>query len=97
MEGWQSVEVAARGVPYPTLIESKVAENGGTARDKAARIKNAAEAAKARGLLPCAVIDGKGWSERPTALLDVVIATDGRTYSLTTPEHLLDMPEIVEQ
>ena len=82
----------------PTLIiESKVAEDGGTARDKAARIKNAAEAAKDRGLLPCAVVDGKGWSERPQALLEVVIATDGRTYSLTTLAHLLDIPEIAEQ
>ncbi len=79
------------------IIESKVAEDGGTARDKAARIKNAAEAAKDRGLLPCAVVDGKGWSERPKALLDVVIATDGRTYSLTTLAHLLDIPEIAEQ
>ena len=112
VEGWQSVEVAARGVPYSTLLHqryvggvwrqvqdaySEVAEDGGTARDKAARIKNAALAAKARGLLPCAVIDGEGRSERPTALLDVVITTDGRTYSLTTPEHLVDMPEMVEQ
>ena len=79
------------------IIESKVAEDGGTARDKAARIKNAAEAAKARGLLACAVVDGKGWSERPKALLDVVIATDGRTYSLTTLAHLLDIPEVAEQ
>ena len=79
------------------LIESKVAEDGGTARDKAARIKNAAEAAKARGLLPCAVIDGKGWSERPQALFDIVTATDGRTYSLSTLEHLLEIPEIAEQ
>lgn len=79
------------------IIESKVAEDGGTARDKAARIKNAAEAAKARGLLPCAVIDGKGWSERPKALLDIVIATDGRTYSLATLAHLLDIPEIADQ
>lgn len=79
------------------IIESKVAEDGGTARDKAARIKNASEAARARGLLPCAVIDGKGWSERPKALLDIVIATDGRTYSLTTLPQLLDLPEIAEQ
>ena len=79
------------------IIESKVAEDGGTARDKAARIRDAAEAAKDRGLLPCAVVDGKGWSERPKALLDVVIATDGRTYSLTTLAHLLDIPEIAEQ
>ena len=79
------------------IIESKVAEDGGTARDKAARVKNAAEAAKDRGLLPCAVVDGKGWSERPKALLDVVIATDGRTYSLITLAHRLDIPEIAEQ
>ena len=81
------------------IIESKVAEDGGTARDKAARIKNASEAARDRGLLTCAVIDGKGWSdsERPKALLDIVIATDGRTYSLTTLARLLDIPEITEQ
>ena len=78
------------------IIESKIAEDGGTARDKASRIKNAADAAKDRGLLPCAVVDGKGWSERPNALVDVVIATDGRTYSLSTLPHLLDIPEIID-
>ncbi len=77
------------------IIESKVAEDGGTARDKAARIKNAADAARDRGLLPCAVVDGKGWSERPNALVDVVIATEGRTYSLDTLPHLLEIPEII--
>lgn len=41
--------------------------------------------------------DGKGWSERPKALLDIVIATDGRTYSLSTLAHLLQIPEIAEQ
>ena len=77
------------------IIESKVAEDGGTARDKAARIKNASESARERGLLLCAVVDGKGWSERPSALVDVVMATEGRTYSLLTLAHLLDIPEIV--
>jgi len=77
----------------PTVTsESKVAEDGGTARDKASRIKNACEAARSRGLLPCAVIDGKGWSERPRALVDIVMATDGRTYSLTTLNYLLKTP-----
>lgn len=81
----------------PTVvIESKIAEDGGTARDKAARIINTADAAKRLGLLPCAVVDGRGWSERPTALVDVVIATDGRTYSLSTLRHLLDIPEIID-
>lgn len=78
------------------IIESKIAEDGGTARDKAARIINTAYAAKRLGLLPCAVVDGRGWSERPTALVDVVMATDGRTYSLSTLRHLLDIPEIID-
>lgn len=79
----------------PTVvIESKVGEDGGTVRDKAARIKNMADMARARGLLACAVVDGRGWSERIHALADVVIATEGRTYSLATLEHLLEIPEI---
>ena len=76
------------------IIESKVAEDGGTARDKASRIANLAQAAARRGLLACAVIDGRGWSERPSALADVVISTEGRTYSLATLQHLLDIPDI---
>ena len=76
------------------IIESKVAEDGGTARDKASRIINMARAAEERSLLACAVIDGRGWSERPNALADIVIATQGRTYSLTTLAHLLEIPDI---
>lgn len=76
------------------IIESKVAEDGGTARDKAARIKDLARAGNTRGLVVCALVDGKGWTERPTALLDVVLATDGRTYSLSTMSLLLSVPEV---
>lgn len=79
----------------PTVaIESKVGEDGGTVRDKAARITRMVDAAKARGLLACAVVDGRGWSERPNALADVLITTEGRTYSLGTLWQLLEIPEI---
>ena len=79
----------------PTVaVESKVGEDGGTVRDKAARIRSMADAVKARGLLACVVVDGRGWSERPNALADVVIATEGRTYSLATLQQLLEIPEI---
>lgn len=80
----------------PTVIieakigEAKIGEDGGTVRDKASRIKNLADFAHGRGLLACAVVDGKGWSERPTALADVIIATGGRTYTLST------LPQILE-
>ena len=76
------------------IIESKVGEDGGTVRDKAARIQRLAGIAAQRGLILCAAVDGKGWSERPTALADVVIATNGRTFSLATLPHLLEVPEI---
>lgn len=79
----------------PTVvIETKIGEDGGTVRDKAARITNLASAAQARGLVACAVIDGKGWRERANALADVVIATGGRTYSLSTLDQLLGVPEV---
>lgn len=78
------------------IIESKIGEDGGTVRDKASRIKNLANAAKERGLVACAVVDGKGWRERPSALVDVVLATEGRTYSLSTLGHILAVPEIAE-
>ena len=79
----------------PTLVvESKVGEDGGTVRDKAARIKTMTTAANARGLKACAVVDGKGWSERSAALLEVIIATQGRTYTLSTLSQLLELPEI---
>ncbi len=79
----------------PTLvIESKVAEDGGTVRDKAARIKSLAEAARGQGLAVCAVIDGKGWSQRPGSLADVIVATEGRTYTLQTLDYLENVPEV---
>lgn len=63
-------------------------------RDKTARIKSVAEAARQRSLVVCAVIDGKEWSERPGALLDVVLATGGRTFTLATLKNLPLVPEI---
>ena len=79
----------------PTLVvESKVGEDGGTVRDKAARIKSMTSAANARGLKACAVVDGKGWTERTAALVEVIVCTQGRTYTLSTIDHILQLPEI---
>ncbi|MXW94822.1 MAG: hypothetical protein F4110_04720 [Acidimicrobiaceae bacterium] len=79
----------------PTVVvESKVGEDGGTVRDKADRIKSMTRAADARGLRACAVVDGKGWTERTSALLEVIVATQGRTYTLSTLSQLLHLAEI---
>lgn len=76
------------------VIESKVAEDGGTARDKAARISGLAKAARERGFAVCAVVDGKGWLQRMSALVEVVVATEGRTYTLQTLDAMLNVPEL---
>ena len=79
----------------PTLVvESKVGEDGGTVRDKAARIKSMTSAADDKGLKACALVDGKGWTERTAALLEVIVTTQGRTYTLSTLRQILELPEI---
>ena len=75
------------------MVESKVGEVGGTVRDKAARIETITLVANARGLKACAVADGKGWTESTAAPRDVIIATRGRIYTLTTLNHILQLPE----
>lgn len=75
-------------------IEAKGANDGGTARDKAARIANVAVAAEAAGLTPMAVIDGIGWVRRD-ALVQTLHATHGLTFSLSNLEALVTVPEIV--
>jgi hypothetical protein len=79
----------------PTVVvESKIGEDGGTVRDKAARVKDLAVAGTRRNLVVCAVVDGKGWTERLNSLADVVIATGGRTYTLQTLDSLIGVPEV---
>lgn len=75
-------------------IEAKGANDGGTARDKAARIANVAAAAEAAGITPMAVIDGTGWVRRD-ALVQTLQATRGLIFSLSNLEALVSVPEIV--
>ena len=39
-------------------------------------------------------MDGKGWTERTAALLEVIVVTQGRTYTLSTLSQILQLPEI---
>ncbi len=74
-------------------LEAKGADDGGTARDKAARIAAVATAAEARGWTPLAVIDGKGWKRRD-ALVQTLEATHGLTFSLANLELILEVPAV---
>ena len=76
------------------LIECKQANDGGTARDKAARYRSLRqEATRLGGVALFAVLDGLGWKRVNDALGPVVRDTDGRVFTLETlPEMLTVEP-----
>jgi hypothetical protein len=72
------------------MLECKLANDGGTARDKAARFRSLrAEAARLGGIPVFAVLGGLGWTRTADALGPVVRDTDGRTFTLPTLEEML--------
>lgn len=76
------------------LIECKQANDGGTARDKAARFARLAqESARLGGVPLIAVLDGLGWQRTNDALGPVVRDTAGRVFTIETlPEMLAVQP-----
>jgi hypothetical protein len=74
------------------LLECKVANDGGTARDKAARFANLRTESNRLGGIPLfAVLAGLGWRRTSDALGPVVRDTDGRVFTLPT---LADMLQV---
>lgn len=71
------------------ILECKAANDGGTARDKAARFHALrAEAARLGGIPLFGVLAGLGWTRTADALSPVVRDTDGRVFTIPT---LLEM------
>lgn len=67
------------------LLECKGANDGGTARDKAARFQALrGEAARLGGIPLFAVLAGLGWKRTADALGPVVRHTDGRVFTIPT-------------
>ena len=74
------------------LLECKVANDGGTARDKAARYATLrAEANRLGGIPLFAVLAGLGWRRTADALGPVVRDTDGRVFTLPTLSDMLQV------
>lgn len=74
------------------ILECKVANDGGTARDKAARFRSLrAEAQRLGGVPLIAVLGGIGWRRTADALGPVVRDTDGRTFTVGTLRSLLEL------
>lgn len=74
------------------LLECKVANDGGTARDKAARYAALrAEANRLGGIPLFAILAGLGWARTADALGPVVRDTDGRVFTLPTVGEMLQV------
>lgn len=72
------------------MIECKMTNDGGTARDKASRYAALRrEAVRLGGVALFAVIDGLGWERVNDALGPVVRDCDGRVFTLTTLAQML--------
>jgi hypothetical protein len=80
------------GTALRAFLECKLINDGGTARDKAARFKNyAAEGRRLGGIPVLAVLDGGGWRRTGDALGPVIEACEGRVFSLSNVHEMLDV------
>ncbi|MBI3670106.1 MAG: hypothetical protein HY237_10045 [Acidobacteria bacterium] len=75
-------------------IEAKIAEDGGTARDKAARVERFCMEARKKKVFPIVVIDGKGFYRINDVTAPILKNTRGETYTLRTLGRILDISQV---
>jgi hypothetical protein len=74
------------------MLECKVTNNGGTARDKSLRFRTLRDESIRLGGVPLiAVLGGLGWARVNDALGPVVRDTEGRVFTLSTLQSMLEV------
>jgi len=74
------------------MLECKLVNDGGTARDKALRFeRHRAESVRLGGIPLLAVLGGMGWARVNDTLGPVVRDTEGRVFTLATLPQMLDV------
>jgi len=82
------------------VIEAKIANDGGTMRDKAARVSNLARRARRQGsdsdwaFQVVACVDGRGFSERYRESKELIRNTQGKVFTFETLNDLIDYTDI---
>ena len=76
------------------VIEAKLSEDGGTARDKASRIERILHDIGDRPVALVAVVDGKGFRRINDVLAPILSHTRGRTFFLSNLDQLVEVLEI---
>lgn len=85
------------------VIEAKITEDDGTARDKVTRVQHLASLAmqgRSLGDLPrfqvVACIGGRGFKQRREDMKKLILATSGKVFTLQTVSRLVDCTRIAE-
>lgn len=82
------------------VIEAKITEDDGTARDKVTRIQHLAEISDQRrsngqpGFQVIACIDGRGFGVRREDMRKLLAATQGRVFTLKTLDYVVDSTDL---
>jgi hypothetical protein len=77
------------------VIEAKLAEDGGTARDKASQIERLSKTTGRDNLTLIAVVDGKGFFRINDVLAPILRLTRGLTFTLSTLNEMVDLPCLI--
>jgi len=78
------------------IIEAKVAEDGGTARDKASRIERLSNFSRSKGVECIAIIDGKGFRRINDVLVPILRNCRGQVFSYSNLTEILSLPGIAK-
>jgi len=76
------------------VVESKLTEDGGTARDKAARIFRLGETCRKHEITLVALVDGRGFTRINDVLAPIIRWTGGWTFCLNTVGRMVEVPAI---
>jgi len=82
------------------VIEAKITEDDGTARDKVTRIQHLAEISNQRrrqglpGFQVVACIDGRGFGVRREDMRKLLVATQGKVFTLKTLDYLVETTDL---
>jgi hypothetical protein len=83
------------------VIEAKVSQDDGTSRDKVARILRLRQmsdelvSSGKTGFQVVACIDGRGFGQRRQDMKDMIMATDGKVFTMATLSKLVDCTDLI--
>ena len=76
------------------VIEAKITEDDGTARDKVTRVQHLAQISRTKGFQLIACIGGRGFRVRREDMRKLLFATQGKVFTARTLDRLVDATDL---